>query len=80
MPSILIVESNTPEPVGEGHSAATGFVRTIGEMTPETALTVVAPYREAVQIVPLTGWMGSYSPAPACHGRLKPQRLNRYVP
>ena len=48
MATILIVESNTPDLVMQGQSAATGFTRTIDALSPETILTVVAPYNEAM--------------------------------
>lgn len=48
MPSILIVESNTPDLVAVGQSAAAGFVRTIGDLTLEATLSIVSPYSETV--------------------------------
>ena len=44
MTSILIVESNTPDIVAAGKSAANGFICSLAGIAPEAALTVVAPY------------------------------------
>lgn len=44
MTSILIVESNTPDIVASGKSAANGFICSLAAIAPESTLTVVAPY------------------------------------
>ncbi len=55
MTSILIVESNTPDIVAAGKSAANGFICSLAGVAPETTLTIVAPYAGEVPESALDG-------------------------
>ena len=59
MPSILIVESNSPALCAEGRAAASGFVRAFLGLAPETKLRVCAPYAEAMVESDLDGIDGA---------------------
>lgn len=55
MTTLLIVESNTPAMVAEGHAGAFGFVRSFASFAPEVRLRLTAPYAAAFQPEELRG-------------------------
>lgn len=55
MTTLLIVESNTPAMVAEGHAGAFGFVRSFSSFAPEVRLRLTAPYAAAFQPEELRG-------------------------
>jgi len=58
MTSLLIVESNTPDMVAQGHAGAFGFIRAFAGFAPEVRLRLTAPYAEAFRPEELRGVQG----------------------